>query len=200
LKEVNSKKIPYPVLVSDTVGFIRNLPHDLIESFKSTLAEVVESDLLVHIIDISSDSFEEQIKVVEETLSEIGVEHKPVIMAFNKVDLLDDDHRQVLISELRTRYPDAVFISAQKGINLSSLEEKIFEMIGRELAETEIRIPVENEDAYKLVSRLHEQVEILDTKYLNKSIKLKIRGSRGEIERIQSSLNSGSKNRKEKVT
>jgi GTP-binding protein HflX len=200
LKEVNSKKIPYPVLVSDTVGFIRNLPHDLIESFKSTLAEVVESDLLVHIIDISSDSFEEQIKVVEETLSEIGVEHKPVIMAFNKVDLLDDDHRQVLISELHSRYPDAVFISAQKGINLSSLEEKIFEMIGRELAETEIRIPVENEDAYKLVSRLHEQVEILDTKYLNKSIKLKIRGSRGEIERIQSSLNSGSKNRKEKVT
>jgi GTP-binding protein HflX len=121
-------------------------------------------------------------------------------MAFNKVDLLDDDHRQVLISELHSRYPDAVFISAQKGINLSSLEEKIFEMIGRELAETEIRIPVENEDAYKLVSRLHEQVEILDTKYLNKSIKLKIRGSRGEIERIQSSLNSGSKNRKEKVT
>jgi len=121
-------------------------------------------------------------------------------MAFNKVDLLEDEHRQELIGELRIRYPNAVFISAQKGINLSGLEEKVVEIISRELTETELRIPVENEDAYKLVSRLHEQVEILETKYLNKSIKLKIRGTRNEIERIQSSLNSQLKNRKEKIT
>ena len=71
LKEINGSKLPQPVLYQDTVGFIRNLPHDLIESFKSTLAEVVEADLLLHVIDISSESFDDQITVVEETLKEI---------------------------------------------------------------------------------------------------------------------------------
>ena len=170
LKKINQKKIPHQVLISDTVGFIRNLPHDLIESFKSTLAEVIESDILIHVIDISSDSFEEQIKVVDETLSELYKEKKPIIMVFNKVDKLNDKERKHLINDLRIRYPEAVFISAYKGINLNSIEEKIIEVINRELAETEIRIPVEKEDAYKIVNKLHHEVEILETKYLNKSI------------------------------
>ena len=75
-----------PFLLSDTVGFIRKLPHDLVESFKSTLDEVRESDILVHVVDISHPEFEDQIKTVNETLSELGVSEKPVIMVFNKVD------------------------------------------------------------------------------------------------------------------
>jgi len=75
-----------PFLLSDTVGFIRKLPHDLVESFKSTLDEVRESDLLLHIIDISHPGFEEQIKIVEETLRELGSAGKPVILVFNKID------------------------------------------------------------------------------------------------------------------
>ncbi len=199
LKKINQKKIPHQVLISDTVGFIRNLPHDLIESFKSTLAEVIESDILIHIIDISSESFEEQIKVVDETLQELYNEPKPVIMVFNKVDKLDDDDRQHLINNLRISYPEAVFISAYKGINLNSLEEKIIEVINRELSETEIKIPVEKEDAYKIVNKLHHEVEILETKYLNKSIKIKIRATKADIERIRKSLNQNSGTRKEKV-
>lgn len=199
LKKINQKKIPHQVLISDTVGFIRNLPHDLIESFKSTLAEVVESDILIHVIDIASESFEEQIKVVEETLNELYNEPKPIIMVFNKVDKLDDSERQHLIEDLRIRYPEAVFISAYKGINLNALEEKIIEVINKELSETEIKIPVENDDAYKLVNKLHQEVEILDTKYLNKSIKLKIRAAKSDIERIQKSLKQNSSARKEKV-
>lgn len=199
LKKINQKKIPHAVLISDTVGFIRNLPHDLIESFKSTLAEVIESDILIHVIDVSSESFEEQIKVVDETLSELYKEYKPIIKVLNKVDLLQDENKREFLAELRHRYHDAVPISAQKGINLSALEEKIIDVINKELSETEIRIPIENDDAYKLVNKLHKEVEILETKYLNKSIKLKIRASRADIDRIQKSLSQNSNGRKEKV-
>jgi GTP-binding protein HflX len=189
LKKINNKRLPVPVLVSDTVGFIRNLPHDLIESFKSTLAEVVESDILIHIVDISSDNFEEQIKVVEETLKELLPEEKPVIMVFNKVDILVKEGKQELIGILRRHYPEAVLISAEKGINLTGLEEKIMSTINSELSEYVLRIPIENEDAYKLVSRLHDKVEIMETKYLSRSIKLRIRANRSEIDKLQKSLN-----------
>jgi GTP-binding protein HflX len=198
LKKINQKKIPQPVLISDTVGFIRNLPHDLIESFKSTLAEVIESDILIHVIDISSENFTEQMKVVEETLSELYKSPKPVIMVFNKVDKLADNGEMEMLTELKAQYPDAVFISAQKGINLSALEEKIIDIINKELSETEIRIPIEK-DAYKIVNKLHREVEILDTKYLTKSIKLKIRATRADIDRIEKSFNLNPSDRKEKV-
>ena len=199
LKKINQKKVPHPVLISDTVGFIRNLPHDLIESFKSTLAEVIESDILIHVIDISSESFPEQVKIVEETLAELYKEPKPVIMVFNKVDKLAENDELEMVSELKQQYPNAVFISAQKGINLSALGEKIIDIINKELAETEIRIPIEKNNAYKIINKLHQEVEILDTKYLNKSIKLKIRASRADIDRIQKSFNLKSSGRKEKV-
>lgn len=188
LKEINHHKIPHPVLVSDTVGFIRNLPHDLIESFKSTLAEVVESDILFHVIDISSESFDEQMKVVEETLDEIGASHKTTIMVFNKVDILFKEGKEGLLAEMKNQYPDGVFISAEKGINLNSLEQKIINVINSELIEAEIKIPIVNGDAYKIINKLHDQVEILETKYLNKSIKLKIRAHKNEIARIQKAV------------
>jgi GTP-binding protein HflX len=103
LKEINGRKLPQPVLISDTVGFIRNLPHDLVESFKSTLAEVVEADILLHVADISSDSLEEQVKVVEETLKDIGADTKPVIMIFNKVDKLLETGKQEVITALKIK-------------------------------------------------------------------------------------------------
>jgi GTP-binding protein HflX len=200
LKRINQKRVPHDVLISDTVGFIRNLPHNLIESFKSTLAEVIESDILIHVIDISSDSFEEQIKIVEETLSELYTVSKPVIMVFNKVDLLEEDEKAAVLYELRRRYPEAVFISAQKGINLSALEEKIVDIINKELSETEIRIPIDNGDAYKIVNILHKEVEILDTKYSDESIKLKIRAKRSDIDRIQKTFKLKQTAGKEKVS
>lgn len=203
LKHLNGRKFPHPILVSDTVGFIRNLPHDLIESFKSTLAEVVESDLLIHIADVNSESFEEQIKVVEDTLDEIHASGKPIILAFNKIDLLKDDVRSSLIANLKIHYPDAVFISAEKGINLNSnpnsLMDKIIGKLNKDLSVSEVRIPVENKEAYKIINKLHEHVEIMETKYLSKSIKLKIRANKPELERILKSLDRISvKDKKEK--
>ena len=192
LKEINGRKLPQNVLISDTVGFIRNLPHDLIESFKSTLAEVVEADILLHIIDISSDSFEEQIKVVEETLAEIGADAKPVIMVFNKVDKLVEDDKQHILSDLKHRFSSSVFISASKGVNLSGLYDKIFEIISEQIDEIEIKIPAGGE-AYKIINKLHEKADILDTKYLSKHIKLKIRGNKNELQKIINSLNYNKK-------
>ena len=192
LKEINNKKLPQPVLISDTVGFIRNLPHDLIESFKSTLAEVIEADILLHVIDVSSDSFEEQIKVVEETLTDLGAETKPTIMVFNKVDALVLADKPLIIADLKQRFSNSVFISASKGINLGSLYDKIFDIIGDQIEEIEIKIPA-NDESYKIINKLHEQADIIETKYLSKHIKLKIRGNKSELSRIMNGLNRSNK-------
>ncbi|MEZ4692191.1 MAG: GTPase [Ignavibacteria bacterium] len=84
------QKFPKKILISDTVGFIKNLPHNLIESFKSTLLEVIESHLLLHLVDVSNENFRDQMEVVTETLKEIGAENKKIINVFNKTDMVDD--------------------------------------------------------------------------------------------------------------
>jgi GTP-binding protein HflX len=175
------------VLISDTVGFIRNLPHDLIESFKSTLAEVIEADILLHVVDISSESYEDQILVVEETLKDIGADTKPVIMVFNKVDKLNE-HKQEIISSLKGKYPDSVFISAYKGINLGALFDKIIDMMHAEIEELEIRIPSSNPEAYRIINRLHQDADIVSTKYLSKDIKLIVKGNKNQLKKILSGL------------
>ncbi len=133
-----------PFLLTDTVGFIRKLPTNLVESFKSTLDEVREADLLVHVVDISHPQFEEQIEVVNKTLSEIcGAAGKPVIVVFNKIDAFShvekdaDDltprtRENIPLEELRQTWMNrlepgnCVFISAKKGINIDELKEKIY--------------------------------------------------------------------------
>lgn len=190
LKEINGEKLPQPVLISDTVGFIRNLPHDLIESFKSTLAEVVEADILLHVIDLSSDSYEDQITVVEETLKDLGADSKQVVMVFNKVDKLVEDNKQELISALKQRYPNSVFISAFKGINMGSLFDKIIDMMRSEIEEVEVKIPSNDPDAYKIINMLHEEADIVSTKYLTKFIKLKIKGNSNNLKKILSGLST----------
>jgi GTP-binding protein HflX len=134
-----------PFLLSDTVGFIRKLPHSLVESFKSTLDEVREADILVHVVDISHDNFEEQIDVVNQTLHEIGASEKPVIIVFNKIDAfhhIEKEHddltpktkENMTLEELKNSWMakgnrESVFISAVKKQNISELREKILEKV-----------------------------------------------------------------------
>jgi len=201
LREINGKRLPKPALISDTVGFIRNLPHDLIESFKSTLAEVVEADILIHVIDISSESFTEQIAVVNETLADIGAADKPVILAFNKVDALPAGDKKHLFSQIQTSYPGAIFISAEKGINLNSLFDRVLEILINDLQEAEFKISNDDKNAYKMLNELHNEVEILQTKYLSKSIKIRVRAHKSQMEKIQRTLNGITKTkRKETAT
>jgi len=178
---------PHPILISDTVGFIRNLPHDLIESFKSTLAEVVEADLLIHVVDISHENFMEQISVVNDTLEEIHASGKRMILAFNKIDLLPEEARSIIM-ELRMQFPDAVFISAEKRINLNSLLGKIFCYLAENLEVTELKIPIGQHNVYKILNKLHHEAEVLETKYLQKNIKVKLRAYKPELRRILKTL------------
>ena len=113
-----------PFLVTDTVGFIRKLPTQLIESFKSTLNEITESDLLIHIVDISHPNYEEHIESVNQILGQIDSNDKPLILVYNKIDSLDDySFSEFNKSDLRE------YISAQKKININDLKEKIFKQV-----------------------------------------------------------------------
>ena len=134
-----------PFLLSDTVGFIRKLPHQLVESFKSTLDEVREADLLLHVVDISHPNFEEQIAVVKETLQEIGAGEKPVFLIFNKIDAYsfiqkDEDDltpatkENMTLDELKNSWiakanTPCIFISARERINLDKLRKDLYGMV-----------------------------------------------------------------------
>jgi GTP-binding protein HflX len=131
-----------PFLLSDTVGFIRKLPHHLIESFKSTLDEVREADVLLHVVDVSHPSYEEQIEIVNSTLQELGAADKETILVFNKIDLLPKvaeateedeepyDHLQALKNSfIGKRNVNAVFISAGNKENIDELRELLLKKI-----------------------------------------------------------------------
>jgi len=167
-KEVISK-FPKKVLISDTVGFIKNLPHDLIESFKSTLSEVVESDILLHVIDISNPNFEEQISVVKDTLEDIGAKNNKVIDVYNKVDRLENKE---IIKSLKQKHPDAIFVSAAKGLNIVSLVNKVKSILSENTEEKIIKLKTGD---YKGLAEIYRTYEVQEVKYLKTGIKIKIK-------------------------
>jgi GTP-binding protein HflX len=134
-----------PFLLSDTVGFIRKLPHHLVESFKSTLDEVREADILLHVIDVSHPQYEDQIGVVNTTLQELGAFDKPILLIFNKMDKyieqtfdewLEEDVKQDLLKQLHRRWDNethgnAIFVSATERSNIELLRETILERVKR---------------------------------------------------------------------
>ncbi len=136
VRKVNMENIPF--LLSDTVGFIRKLPHSLIESFKSTLDEVREADILLHIVDVAHPAYEEQIEVVNKTLKELSASDKPTILVFNKIDRFSMDEEEALdgeeavspLEKLKASYIgksdfETVFISASNRINIDELRSKL---------------------------------------------------------------------------
>lgn len=174
---VRTIKLPHSqkVLLSDTVGFIRKLPPHLIASFKSTLAEVMEADILLHVVDVSHPLFEEQIQTVNATVEELEAHLKPTILVFNKIDAIKD---RTIINELKKKYKNSVAISASRGINISALKEKLLEIITEGLEERTITTSQSN---YRLISKLHEIGEVLGTKYTSTRIRVKIRFSRKKL-------------------
>ncbi len=123
-----------PILLSDTVGFIRKLPTLLIESFKSTLAEVVEADALIHVVDVSSPEFEAQMDLVNQTLFDIGVKEKPILLVFNKVDAYIAQHPDTMLTEfqnswLSKAHAPVVFISATEKTNFTEFKQKVLQLL-----------------------------------------------------------------------
>lgn len=141
------------ILLVDTVGFIRKLPHHLVEAFKSTLEEAVVADLLIHVIDSSAENMDHNIEVVENVLSDIGADGKPVIGAYNKCDIASDVH---------TKYETSVYIAAKHKINLDGLLDAIAELAPGKKQKMKVVLPY-SEGA--LVSEIHEKQKVLSEEY-----------------------------------
>jgi GTPase len=147
------------VLVTDTVGFVRKLPHQLVASFRATLEETREADLLLHVIDVSHPGWEEQRAVVEEVLAEIGVRDTPVVQVFNKIDAIDPQTLAALRERARNEELDAVFVSAIEPDGLQPLSELLTEREHRRRRVIELRIPVTDG---KLLAELYRDGEVLE--------------------------------------
>ncbi len=147
------------VLLSDTVGFIRKLPHRLVEAFKATLEEVAEADLLLHVVDVSHPKADEQIAAVQSVLAELGADTKPTLMVFNKIDALGSE---VSVQRFRDQYPGAVFISARDGEGISDLMQELGSRLRPVREFVELIIPHGDAPA---VARLHAVGQILHADY-----------------------------------
>ncbi|HTY38127.1 MAG TPA: GTPase HflX [Bacteroidota bacterium] len=167
------------MLMTDTVGFIRKLPHHLVASFKSTLEEITEADLLLHVVDVSSRTFEEQIKVVNDTLGELGADERPTLMVFNKIDQLKD---RTILQTLSAEHPNHVFISAVRGINILGLKDEVLRLLESEFVEEVFRIPQHQQ---KLISQLHTAGEVLDRSYEENDVIIRMRIRRRDRVRVE---------------
>jgi GTP-binding protein HflX len=148
------------ILLSDTVGFIRKLPHRLIESFKSTLDEVRESDLLLHVVDVTHPRFEDQMAVVRQTLKELEADNKPTLLVFNKLDALPDPG---LLATLRAEHPDVACVSAMRGIGLNDLKKALLTLVEQDFQEHVACIPVAEA---RTLAHLRRVAEVTDEQYL----------------------------------
>ncbi|TFD76267.1 GTPase HflX [Cryobacterium fucosi] len=144
--------------LTDTVGFVRNLPHQLVEAFRSTLEEVADADVIVHVVDGSHPDPASQLATVREVIGEVGAREIPEIVVFNKGDLVGEDDRLVL----RGLWPDGIFVSARTGEGIEELLAAIAERLPRPTIELTLLIPYERGD---LIAALHEQGQVLSTEY-----------------------------------
>jgi len=149
-------------VMTDTVGFIRKLPHHLVASFRATLDEVHEADLILHVIDASHPTWEEQRDVVEQVLGELGVHGHPVLHVFNKVDLLTPPDLEALRARMAVLLPDSVFVSTVTAGGLEPLRERLRQAVREYRPVMELRIPVEDG---RLLADVHRNGEVLDQRH-----------------------------------
>lgn len=158
-----TRKVTLPeghkILLTDTVGFIRKLPHDLVDAFRSTLEETVLSDFLVHVLDISHPEAPEQYRITMEVLDELGAGEKPMILVFNKTDLVTNTADNLSI-ELEN--PDALYISAKTGEGLDRVFEEIEKLLNKDKQVVSLLIPT---DRYDLISMIHREGTVLEEEY-----------------------------------
>ena len=156
------------VLLTDTVGFIKKLPHGLVEAFKATLEEVVQADLLLHVVDISHPQAEEQIEAVNLVLAEIGAAAKPTLMIFNKIDQLAGSVSAVM----REKYPHAVCISAKTGEGIAPLLAEIGTQLRPIREFLDLRVPQEKA---AVIARIHAVGQVVSSRYSGKHARFKVR-------------------------
>ncbi|MBL0121168.1 MAG: GTPase HflX [Betaproteobacteria bacterium] len=183
------------ILVSDTVGFIKNLPHDLVASFKSTLEEASESSLLLHVIDASDPGFERQLAVTDKVLDEIGAGAVPRIRVFNKIDMVGRDkemkkenadiEQAEREAALRAQYPDCIVMSAKREGDVAKLHASIRAFFQKDLVEAELFLPW---SAQQLRGKIFASCEVLDERADNEGAFLRVRGDAGTVTGLQEQL------------
>ncbi|MDR1494313.1 MAG: GTPase HflX [Planctomycetaceae bacterium] len=169
-----------PVLLSDTVGFIRNLPHDLIASFRATLEEATQADVLIHIADASHAEVMEQITSAYRVLEEIGIEQKDTILVLNKIDALESSPEK--LERALSHYPQAIPISAKTGEGLDRLAAAVSDALSREFLVLDVDMPVSNG---RLAAYLAEEGEVLSRNYENDRAVFRCRVPRYVLGRLQ---------------
>ncbi len=169
--------------LSDTVGFVRNLPHQLVEAFRSTLEELGNSDVIVHVVDGAHPDPAAQLATVRDVIGEVGARDLPEIVAFNKSDLLDDDQRLLL----RGLEPTAVFVSARTGEGVDELLRRIAEALPHPDVELELLVPFDRGD---IVALAHERARVIDTRYDERGTWLTVMASGRVAEQLKSAATS----------
>lgn len=168
----------HPCIVTDTVGFIRKLPHSLVASFRSTLEEVRDADLLIHVIDLHNVHFMDQMETVNGVLTELGASPPSALLAFNKLDRVDDEEK---LDNLHRQFPQAVFLSAAREIGLDQLRAAVIREMQKDYVEREIEFPVTDG---KLYATLRHLSTILDTVEDNGTMRVTFRAKKGDAEKI----------------
>ena len=147
------------LLLTDTVGFVRNLPHRLVEAFKATLEEAVLADFLIHVLDASEPEIDRLAGTTREVMTELGAGDKPVITVLNKVDRVEDP---MVLTSLTTRFPDAVLLSARTGQGIEHLEQVFTDSLAARVSRELYRLPQSRGD---LVTLLHDEGKVIRTEY-----------------------------------
>ena len=166
------------ILLSDTVGFIKKLPHHLVASFRSTLEEAIEADVLLHVVDASHPACEEHITTVLSVLEELGVADSPMKMVFNKIDLLPDDAAR---ERLEAHDPDGIWVSAQTGEGLEGLTWAIYSHLEGERVTLNVQIP---QHEGKLLSELYRVGEVLQTNYEDNDVLMEVKLSQLHAQKL----------------
>jgi len=175
----------HTTLLSDTVGFIRKLPAHLVASFKSTLNEVRDADILLHIIDINHPFYEDHISVVNQTLKDLHFEDKILIHVFNKVDILEDRDR---IEYVNRKYENTVIVSAKRGFQIEELKSMVKNIIEEKFGDDEIELDYSQAG---LVSSIHNLAKVNDLKYEDDKIIVRYRADKVNSEKIKRLVGSG---------
>ena len=171
------------VLVSDTVGFIKNLPHGLVASFKSTLDEALDASLLLHVIDASDPGFERQLEVTDQVLAEIGAQDVPRLRVFNKIDHVGDAAAQAAReASLRAAYPDCIVMSARRAGDVALLREAIVEFFQKDQVEAELFLPW---SAQQQRGQIFARCEVLEERADEEGATLRVRGERETVEKLR---------------
>ena len=173
----------HEILLSDTVGFIRKLPHNLVASFKSTLKEVLEADLILVVLDISSPQIKDHVNTIADVLKEMGAKEIPIIQVLNKVDLISDGK---MIEKLQRSFPEAVTISAQNHLKLSDIKQRIIQMMESNYKTVDLQFSYNDG---RIISQVQQGVEVLEREYEEDSVRLKVRGSQSRISKIMTLIN-----------